>query len=132
MTKRRKKIVLWIAYNRKWKWFATTACVIALIGLFTYEMPTVKTWETWSLPLTGKVIVVDAGHGGPDGGAVSQDGVIEKEINLTMSFQLRDYLQQAGALVYLTREDDRDLADERGQGSRKRQDLHRRAQIVQE
>ena len=62
------------------------------------------------LPLSGKTIALDAGHGGPDGGASSKEGVIEKDINLAITLQLRDYLQQAGALVVMTRETDTDLA----------------------
>lgn len=81
------------------------------------------------MPLSGKVIVVDPGHGGKDGGAVSRDGLVEKEVALSISLKLRDYLQEAGALVILTRETDQDLADV-GARKRKAQDLHRRAQLV--
>lgn len=84
---------------------------------------------TVNLPLTGKVIALDPGHGGKDGGAVSRDGLVEKHINLNVALYLRDYLQQGGALVVMTREDDRDLADP-GARRRKTQDLHRRAQLV--
>lgn len=81
------------------------------------------------LPLTGKIIAIDPGHGGKDGGAVSRDGVVEKHVNLAVSLYLRDYLQQSGALVVMTREEDKDLAD-RGAKRRKTQDLHRRAELV--
>ena len=56
-----------------------------------------KTWSQWTLPLSGKVIALDAGHGGADGGAASQEGVIEKDLNLAIVLYLSDYLQQAGA-----------------------------------
>ena len=87
--------------------------------------------HAWT-PLAGKVIVLDPGHGGPDGGAVSRSGLIEKEGALQVSLYLRDYLQQAGALVRMTRETDTDLADEktRGYSRRKTEDLMKRAQIV--
>lgn len=81
------------------------------------------------MPLTGKVIVLDPGHGGKDGGAVSEAGLVEKEVALAISLKLRDYLQEAGALVIMTRETDRDLADA-GARKRKAQDLYRRAQLV--
>ena len=48
------------------------------------------------MPLSGKTIALDAGHGGPDGGAASKEGVVEKDINLAITLHLRDYLQQAG------------------------------------
>lgn len=60
--------------------------------------------------LAGKVIVVDAGHGGPDGGASSSSGMLEKGITLDISKKLADYLREGGAVVYMTRSSDRDLA----------------------
>lgn len=91
------------------------------------------TWASWSLPLSGKVIVLDPGHGGPDGGAVGKDDTVEKDIALSVSKQLQRYLQQAGALVYLTRETDQDLASEdtRGLASRKSEDIRNRLEFIE-
>lgn len=88
--------------------------------------------RTENSSLFGKVIVIDPGHGGPDGGAVGKGEVIEKDVALRISLQLRDYLQQAGALVIMTRETDRDLADDgiRGYSRRKTSDLYNRLAIV--
>lgn len=57
------------------------------------------------LPLNGVVIVLDAGHGGSDAGAI-RDGVNEKDINLQVTLKLRDALVKQGAIVILTRDDD--------------------------
>ena len=54
-----------------------------------------------------KTILIDPGHGGFDGGAVSPGGVVEKDINLKISLKLREKLEKAGYKVFLTREDDR-------------------------
>ena len=62
-----------------------------------------------SLPLQGKVIVVDAGHGGKDPGTVYQN-IYEKDINLSISLYLREYLSEYGATVILTRDSDNDLS----------------------
>lgn len=88
----------------------------------------------WSLPLSGKVIVLDPGHGGPDGGAVGSDATVEKDIALQVSKQLQRYLQQAGALVYLTREKDEDLAaeDTKGLARRKSEDIRNRLAFIEE
>lgn len=88
--------------------------------------------DSWSLPLSGKTIVIDPGHGGPDGGAVGKDETSEKEIALTVSKKIRDYLQQAGALVYLTRETDTDLAERgtKGLSRRKSEDIRNRLQFI--
>lgn len=91
-------------------------------------------WMSTSLPLTGKVIVIDPGHGGPDGGAEGRDKTSEKEIALIVAKKLRDYLQQAGALVYLTREEDKDLASDqtRGLSARKSEDIRNRLAFIHE
>src|SRR5699024_12576293 len=83
-------------------------------------------------PLAGKVIVNDAGHGGHDGGASGKNNTSEKEIALQVAEQTRDYLQQAGALVYLTRETDKDLAgDTAGYSNRKSVDIRNRLAFIE-
>ncbi|HPE48965.1 MAG TPA: N-acetylmuramoyl-L-alanine amidase [Hyphomonas sp.] len=53
------------------------------------------------------VVVIDAGHGGKDTGAVAADGRKEKDINLTAALQLKDQLERSGGIrVVLTRSDD--------------------------
>ena len=56
-------------------------------------------------------IVVDAGHGAPDGGAVSSDGTEEAGLNLEIAEKLRDALEDEGFLVIMTREDENNIAD---------------------
>lgn len=108
--------------------------VIGLMSLFIilqYDFEEDDAWKMQSLPLSGKIIVLDPGHGGPDPGAV-QGEAIEKDISLSVSIKLRDYLQQQGALVLMTRETDMDLADEdlKGYSRRKVQDLKRRVDLI--
>ena len=58
-------------------------------------------------PLAGRVILVDAGHGGTDGGARAKDsGAWEKGVNLLVAKALREQLEQRGARVIMTRETD--------------------------
>ncbi|RBW67792.1 N-acetylmuramoyl-L-alanine amidase CwlD [Bacillus taeanensis] len=99
-----------------------------------YQFLSDHSWSTWSLPLTGKVIVIDAGHGGPDGGAVGKGDIIEKDIALDISLKLRHYLEESGALVVMTREKDTDLADADTKGYRKRkaEDLRKRVEMINE
>jgi len=60
--------------------------------------------------LTGKVIVVDAGHGGEDNGATgSSFSTLEKTVNLQVAQLLKNKLEAAGATVIMTRNDDRKL-----------------------
>jgi len=58
-------------------------------------------------PLAGKTIVLDAGHGGEDAGAIGRTlGLREKAINLDVAMRLKEMLEGAGAIVHLTRVDD--------------------------
>lgn len=128
------KVTLWITLNHIKKALIGAVLIALLIGIAMYQAPAQKVWKYWSLPLAGRIIALDAGHGGSDGGAVSRQGLIEKDINLAVSLYLRDYLQQAGAVVVMTREVDKDLASEGTQGysKRKTEDLKRRVRFVEE
>jgi N-acetylmuramoyl-L-alanine amidase len=109
--------------------------LMIVLALFTYKIPADnESWSTWSLPLSGKIIAIDAGHGGPDGGAESKEGLIEKNVTLPISMYLRDFLQEAGAVVVMTRETDTDLANPgtKGWSKRKTEDLMRRAKLIKE
>ncbi|MGN1401597.1 MAG: N-acetylmuramoyl-L-alanine amidase CwlD [Bacillus sp. (in: firmicutes)] len=106
--------------------------IVTLFLLVTFNFVEEYSWNSWTLPLSGKVIVLDAGHGGPDGGAAAGD-VLEKDIALNITKKLRDYLQEQGALVLMTRETDTDLAgDVTGYRARKRADLKKRVELINE
>ena len=79
-----------------------------------------------------KVIVLDAGHGGIDGGCVSVNGVAEKGINLSIVQTLRDSLEILGFDVVCTREDDRSIHDKGVEGIAKQKlsDMKNRAELV--
>ena len=77
--------------KEKWKWLvAFTAAAIAGILLFPSLFSDLTSTKPWNLPLSGRIIVLDPGHGGPDGGAVGGE-VLEKEIALNVAKKLRDY-----------------------------------------
>ena len=112
---------------------AIVAGVILLFLIIQYDFTENKSWNTWNLPLTGKVILIDPGHGGPDGGAGDKKA-LEKDIALDVSLKVRDYLQQQGAMVVMTRETDKDLAPDgmKGYSRRKVADLKERLKIINE
>lgn len=107
--------------------------VVALLLLVPLQQATARVPVAESrLPLLGRTIVIDPGHGGPDPGA-NRDGLTEKEIVLDMGLELRNLLTAAGASVVLTRETDVDLADSslgNRYSARKRQDIRRRVELV--
>jgi N-acetylmuramoyl-L-alanine amidase len=134
MVKLKKTVVIWLSPHGILKLIMSGFLVALMVFMFTYELPATSTWTSWTLPLSGKKIALDPGHGGPDGGARSKEGLIEKDVNLAITLHLRDYLQEAGALVVMTREDDKDLAQSstKGYSKRKTEDLINRAQFITE
>ncbi|MFD2615180.1 N-acetylmuramoyl-L-alanine amidase CwlD [Paenibacillus gansuensis] len=132
MHRKRRSVVILLNRKSLSKMAVFAVLAFAVLLVLSYNIPSTKTWTYWTLPLSGKVIALDAGHGGPDGGAVSKQGVIEKEINLAIALQLRDFLQQAGAVVVMTREEDKDLASQetKGYSKRKSEDLLKRVEFI--
>ncbi|MFC7442625.1 N-acetylmuramoyl-L-alanine amidase CwlD [Laceyella putida] len=128
-----RQAVDWWKQNQKQWWMILfiTGGLAGLIG--TISVMSVNTSNTMAIPLSGKVIMIDPGHGGPDGGAVG-NGLVEKEIALPIALFLREYLQEAGAYVMMTREVDQDLADPGTEriNRRKVEDLLRRIHLLKE
>ena len=80
--------------------------------------------------LLGKVIYLDAGHGGRDPETLYKN-IYEKDINLSIVRKLQTVLESSGAIVYLTRYGDYDLSNTYT-NSRKKSDLNNRAKIINE
>lgn len=77
--------------------------------------------------LLGKCIYLDAGHGGVDSGAISST-FLEKDMNLLLVKKLESVFVSKGAVVYLTRDGDYDLAT--STINRKRNDLYNRVKLI--
>lgn len=65
-----------------------------------------------SLPITNHSVIIDAGHGLPDGGATGKDGSIESNLNLEISLKLQNLLEASNCTVLLTRSDENGIYDE--------------------
>lgn len=78
-------------------------------------------------------VVIDPGHGGEDGGAVSPGGVAEGQINLAVSLRVSDLLRFAGERTRLTRSEDVTICDEGLDTMRQRKssDLKNRVKLVE-
>jgi N-acetylmuramoyl-L-alanine amidase len=78
-------------------------------------------------------IVIDAGHGGEDGGAIGVDGVLEKDINLTLAKELFDALTVRGITCVMTRTGDMLLYDRNAdyEGRKKALDMKARLEIAE-
>lgn len=81
--------------------------------------------------VSGKVILIDAGHGGVDAGA-SANGVSEKEINLSVAKKLKEHIEANGGTAVMTREEDCSTADGTENGSWKVADLKKRKSMASE
>jgi len=84
-------------------------------------------------PITQKTIIVDAGHGGDDGGAVGINGTVEKDINLDIALKLEKILKFYGFKVIMTRTEDVMTCDDGLDSMRKRKvsDIHNRFELMQ-
>ena len=94
-----------------------------------------KEEQVVALPVSDKVIVIDSGHGGEDGGATSENGISESNINLAIALKLQKLLEQSGATVILTRSTDEAIYDTDSNGSireKKISDLKNRVKIGNE
>lgn len=87
--------------------------LLCFLAIFIFEVKKNSQDVLTYMPVTNKVILLDAGHGGIDPGALSDDeSVEEKDINLQITLKLRELLESSGCLVLLTREDDVSLYEE--------------------
>ena len=83
--------------------------ILLLLSILTITIFNVNA-SNLTFPLLGKIIYLDAGHGGVDNGATVKN-VNEKDINLQIVYKLKEPLTNAGATVYLTRKDDNDISN---------------------
>ena len=82
---------------------------------------------------SGPTVIVDAGHGGIDGGATGVDGIVEKDINIDIALKLLEILCFYGFNVIMTRTDDNLIFDSDADTIRKQKvsDIHNRFDIIE-
>lgn len=80
------------------------------------------------------LIIIDAGHGGKDGGAVASDGTEEQYINLAIALKMNEYLTEKGYNTRLVRDDDNSVHDESAKTIREQKvsDIRNRLKISEE
>lgn len=122
-------MVVFLNKQRIYNILFSVALVLAVISMFSFNDGML--YPVMSVPVSGKIIVIDAGHGTPDGGATGVSGAKEKDINLYIAKNLGNYLMQSGAVVIYTREDDGTIADNLDDTIRniKRNDMSKRKNI---
>lgn len=112
-------------------YYSTALICVFLFGALLYvsvnDEPDVQVVSAVTKP----IVVIDAGHGGEDGGA-SANGVLEKDINLSIALKLRDMLVASGYNVVMTREDDISIYDNSASTihEKKVSDMRNRKEII--
>ena len=105
--------------------------VICVTAYFTAS-PIADLTATSAAVANSPQIILDAGHGGFDGGAVAFDGTVEKDINLQICLALSDFLKSNGYEVIMTRSTDAstDNVEADKISTRKRSDLKNRLKLM--
>ena len=112
--------------------FILASIMLILLGGFIRDLSSKK--ESAAADADGIVVIIDAGHGGEDCGAIGVDGTLEKHINLNIAIKLSELLRSAGISTRLTRTEDTMLYDKNAdyKGHKKALDFARRLEIAQE
>lgn len=117
-----KKVLAFVLKN-KYIFIALFCCVLVSVVAI---VPSIRT----SIRPKGEyTIVIDAGHGGRDGGSVGVNGSVEKELNLAYAKTLQKLLDKAGVNVVMTRTNDDGLYSDEAD-NKKLSDMRRRREII--
>lgn len=110
----------------------TAFLIILSAMLYLTFMANFSAAEASSMPITQKTVIVDAGHGGDDGGAIGIDGTVEKDINLDIALKLEKILKFYDFNVIMTRTQDVMTCDDGLDSLRKRKisDIHNRFELM--
>lgn len=105
-------------------------CVYFLVLLFCVAIVTLSlNVQSVSIPRAEKLIVIDAGHGGEDGGAVGKSGTTESFLNLEYAKELDNLLTKAGYKTVMTRKDMAGLYSPMAK-NKKRSEMEAREKII--
>lgn len=108
-------------------------CIFALVSVATYGVIYLNnsSIQVNALPITNKTVVIDAGHGLPDEGAVGFNGTTEQATNLKIALKLQQLIEQSGAKVILTRSDENGIysVDSESIRNKKVSDIKNRVEI---
>ncbi len=116
------------------RWRLRHLLLICTVYFIVFSIVELRSVRTAALLTDGPpTVVIDAGHGGEDGGASTKSGVMESELNLAVACKLEQLLALCGIQTRMIRTEDVSVAT---QGDtireRKRSDLARRIEIVEQ
>ena len=113
-------------------WGGVFSVLVFLIVLYTSDHKDISASAGLHLKTGLPTVIIDAGHGGVDGGAQSADGTLEKDINLSVSLMLNDMLRCFGMDTVMTRTKDISIHDENAETIRQKKisDIRNRMKII--
>lgn len=118
--------------NKKRLIFINLSLIVSIFYYSFFSNNYLKTQETSSTPVSNHTIILDAGHGNPDGGAVGKDGSVESNLNLEIVLKLQNLLESSNCNVILTRSDENGIyeADSNTIREKKISDMKKRVEIA--
>lgn len=121
-----------IILNKKRLIFISFAIIISIFSCSLNFENISETQAVSSTPISNHTIILDAGHGNPDGGAVGDDGSIESELNLDIVLKLQNLLEASNCTVLLTRSDENGIYESSADTirSQKISDMKNRVEIA--
>ncbi len=119
-------------FSKKRMIFINLSIVISILIYSLSSSSFSRTQLASSTPVSNHTIILDAGHGNPDGGATGADGSIESNLNLDIVLKLQNLLESSNCTVILTRSDENGIyeADSNTIREKKISDMKNRANIA--
>ena len=110
-----------------------TAVAAAVAVVFSLDVYHLKTKAEEAEKKRTPLIIIDAGHGGQDGGTVSSSGIVEKDINLSIALKIENLLKLYGFETLMTRNDDSLIYDGDCKTMREKKvsDIHNRMSMIE-
>lgn len=109
-------------------------CILCVVfgGSFLWNMFSVS--DVSSGVPEYNTVIIDAGHGGVDGGTSSDDGILEKELNLQIALKVNEFLKSMGINTVMTRTKDVSIHDNSATTIREKKvsDIRNRLKIINE
>jgi len=112
--------------QRKILTLVITGLIIIFLSQYSSEVK-----KAFTIPANNKVIIIDAGHGGRDGGASGKSGLKEKDVNLSIAKKLKHYIELSGGVAIMIREEDTGLYSMES-SNKKREDMKNRKEIIKD
>lgn len=109
---------------------STLMAVCLLVSMYYLARTAAQYTMNWQKESEKKIVLIDAGHGGDDPGKVGINGALEKDINLSIAFLVKKYLEQQDVTVVMTRNGDEGLYREESP-NKKIEDLKNRLAVIE-